>query len=579
MSKKSFIIILCSILFAGIVAVGTWQYDNIKDFINVHILKANASVTQPVTPPEEKPPVENPAFVNCGVLNTENEVVYSWQKLLDDNIIAETENGIFATEKFNTIENVSLRVPNTYTEIAPTGFKDCENLKEIYLPEGLTTIHFEAFKNCTNLEKVSYPTTAINVIDNVFEGCSKLNFYEDSYGKYLGNETNNYVYLAEAKNVMTDYGFENIYSFISNQTLVIGSKSFKNIQSTKLIIPNNVIAICGDIKGYFTGCYIPSSVQVLAPKDDIGGCGYILNNYDTYALFEDDTKKETFGNVFNNESSYSSYIKYGITLEKMKLNFYNSSDCDIAGLYNYYIDNCYTWQETLNNEFFAVSEDKVLSRGNNYSNLDNFNLKLPEDIVEIGDSCFSNSNINTICLSNSIKKIGKNAFSGTYMAEIDLKNVEIIEENSFNNCELCIVSTNGKLKHIGANAFKGCPQFSSFYNEFDTTTLKIPDSVETIGVNAFKGNTKIENIVLSGSMTEFDENIFSDCTNLKSYYIPANITSVVFANSSANIPNNVLYYFENIYPTNSDIAEDISSKEPYFKNNYTKEQYLAEVVA
>lgn len=59
-------------------------------------------------------------------------------------------------------------------------------IREIHIPEGVTSIGDGVFKGCVNLEKISVPDSLCSIGSNAFEHCSKLKFTEyDGFG-YLG---------------------------------------------------------------------------------------------------------------------------------------------------------------------------------------------------------------------------------------------------------------------------------------------------------------------------------------------------------------------------------------------------------
>ena len=53
-------------------------------------------------------------------------------------------------------------------------FKDCNNLKSVFLPEGLTEIGKYSFENCINLEQIKIPETVETLGELAFYNCSAL---------------------------------------------------------------------------------------------------------------------------------------------------------------------------------------------------------------------------------------------------------------------------------------------------------------------------------------------------------------------------------------------------------------------
>lgn len=78
--------------------------------------------------------------------------------------------------------------------------------------------------------------------------------------------------------------------------------------------------------------------------------------------------------------------------------------------------------------------------------------------------------------------------------------------------------------------------------------LKIPDTVKSIGVDAFRFCDNLTSITISDSVTSIKYGTFGDCINLTSITIPNRVTSIGFyafaycsSLTSVTIPNSVTY--------------------------------------
>ena len=113
---------------------------------------------------------------------------------------------------------------------------------------------------------------------------------------------------------------------------------------------------------------------------------------------------------------------------------------------------------------------------------------------------------------------------------------------------------------IGDNAFDGCTSLTSvsisdsvtsirngtFYGCTSLTSVTIPNSVTSIGFFAFSGCTSLTSVTIPDSVTIIGEEAFSGCTSLTSVTIPDSVTSIrngtfygCTSLTSVNIPNRV----------------------------------------
>ena len=169
---------------------------------------------------------------------------------------------------------------------------------------------------------------------------------------------------------------------------------------------------------------------------------------------------------------------------------------------------------------------------------------------KIGPQVFSNSNIETITLPDTIESIGDDAFSNTNLKSVTANNLHFLNKKCFYNCNLLSDIDLSKVKEIGSEALFGCkslpkqPDFSSV----DWVTEKglagtyfnivnLPNCTKT-GENAFD-SCKAEEIIMNKA-TSIGAQAFYNCSNLKTLYIP-NATGL--ANDNFNGCTNIKLIF------------------------------------
>ena len=82
-----------------------------------------------------------------------------------------------AADIFNIMSNGTVRnvvVPDTVTTIGQGAFENCKTLESIVLPKKLQEIYREAFQGCVKLKSIVLPNTIKKIGISAFEGCSSL---------------------------------------------------------------------------------------------------------------------------------------------------------------------------------------------------------------------------------------------------------------------------------------------------------------------------------------------------------------------------------------------------------------------
>ena len=70
------------------------------------------------------------------------------------------------------IKNISL--PDGMTSIGDKAFSGCSALTQVTIPDGVTSIGFDAFDNCYALTQVDIPNSVTSIGDYAFYNCSAL---------------------------------------------------------------------------------------------------------------------------------------------------------------------------------------------------------------------------------------------------------------------------------------------------------------------------------------------------------------------------------------------------------------------
>lgn len=438
-------------------------------------------------------------------------------------------------------------------------FNSCEALTEVIIPK-LTdesvagSVPSKLFQKCINLEKVKFVDTSLNQIkDSAFEGTGALTFTtETTYGnilpstvEYIGNSA-----FTSSKIASLDLSGNTSLTEISNSTFnsadlssgitlpdsltKIGSRAFDSSNITRIVIPNNVTALgsaCFRKTSALTEAVLSKNIKVI-PEAAFQGSGFggtITNsNGVEYSGSGVDTNLEISFNGATPENSL---------LEKIGSNAFNcssvSDDTFLSGLTKLTEigDNAFSFADfsTLTIPACVETLGKAAFQANWYltevtfasgSKVKEFPMGLfGGSITDNGEPIGANGkvlypciNLTKITFPENLEKIGRGCFSycvslktgGTeekmVTNEVNFPNtLLVIDEYAFSHCAVWATNSNPKL---GAYPF---------YSNFGIEKIVVPDSVTTIGKNAFEENKFLNTLVIGKGVTEIPDKMCYNC--------------------------------------------------------------------
>lgn len=364
--------------------------------------------------------------------------------------------------------------------IETKAFKDIIEIQSIVIDEGIENIGNYAFECCVNLKSISIPASVESIGEGLFGSCYNLTSIEvdEKNGCFDSREGSNAIIDSENDELLVACSSTKIPASVKS----IGDFAFYHCNMMEqLVIPEGVETIGYNV---FFGCSSLKSISLPETLTEIGANVFCGCNSLTSIIIPKNVIKIGDDNIFSGCNNLTS-----IVVDKSNPNYDSRSNC---------------------NGIVRKSDSTLIATCRSTT--------IGNDISTLGRYCFDGTVIHSVYIPENVTTISENAFEGCY--EIDEINVSEDNPNF-----LSPKGSNALLSKDGKTLLVGCrtttiPESvetignNAFLGRFSKLVLRIPENVKTIGMFAFSGCNAICEVILPETLQSIGSFAFCNCVNL-----------------------------------------------------------------
>ena len=411
-----------------------------------------------------------------------------WCKNREDIVNVVVTSGVTSIGNYvfcNCSGLTSVRIPEGVTSIGECAFYGCSSLTSITIPEGVKSIGSQAFSGCSGLTSITIPESVTSIGNSAFSGCSSLTSITIPEG-VTSIESGAFYWCSSLTNIT-----------IPESVTSIGNSAFSGCRSLSSITISGSVTSIGN--GAFYGCSGLTSITIPESVASIGDSAFSGCSSLTSITIPADVTSMGWG-AFSGCSGLTS-----ITIPEGVTSIGSNAFRNCSSLTSITIPEGVT---SIESEAFSGCSDLI-------------SVRIPESVTSIGEYAFSGcSSLTSVRIPEGVTSIGSGAFQRcSSLTSVRISaGVTSIGSSAFSGCSrLTSITIPAGVTSIGWGAFSDCSSL---------TSVRIPKGVTSIGDWAFRGCSSLTSVRIPEGVTSIGEYAFSDCSSLTSITLPESVTSI-----------------------------------------------------
>lgn len=359
-------------------------------------------------------------------------------------------------------------IGSNVAEITGYAFSNCKNLKSVDIPYSVKSIDMKAFEDCVRLRDITLPISISSIHSTAFDGCTKLTIHAED-GSYARSFADTLV-LEDID--VSEYEEAPIPDSVSENSAEEEGQPVAPVDYYHEVTHMNAMEEEEDSSVKAKSRVVGQEVYVLVDNAkatvNVGGTGEVLGGEPV----EEEPDLDTVPGLAGSEDEKGgSFPKYTVV------------NGDTIAAQAYYDDD--SASRTIPGGIRRIGEFA-------YARASLTSARIPDGVEEIGYAAFYHCDgLTDVVIPDSVKEIGVSAFDKTLW-------LEQWKGNAGDGSNFLIVGDGILLAYRGQGG-----------------DVAIPESVKTIGAEAFKGRTGITGVQIPDSVSVIGEGAFEDCNHLQ----------------------------------------------------------------